>query len=255
MRLAITREVSPALTRCELTHVARQPIDPERAREQHHHFERCLTGLGCAVLRLPPEPDLPDSVFVEDAAVVLDEIAILTRPGAASRRPEVPSIAAALRPYRKLAAIEAPATLDGGDVLVLGKTIFVGLSSRTDARGVDGLRSISSPFGYEVRPVSLSGCLHLKSAVTGVSDDAVLIHPGWADPDAFAAYDRVEIDPSEPFAANALVVAETVVYPAAFPRTLRRLEERGLRVVTVDVSELAKAEGAVTCCSLLFNIR
>jgi dimethylargininase len=253
MNLAITREVSPAIGRCELTHLARQPIDPERAGEQHHRYERCLTELGCAVLRLPPAPDLPDSVFVEDVAVVLDEVAILTRPGAASRRPEVASVAAALRAYRPLAAIEAPATLDGGDVLVLGKTIFVGLSSRTDARGVEGIRAVASPLGYDVRPVPLSLCLHLKSAVTRISENAVLIHPGWVDQGAFAGYDRVEIDPSEPFAANALLVGGTVVYPAAFPRTLRRIEARGIPVVTVDVSELAKAEGAVTCCSLLLT--
>jgi dimethylargininase len=253
MKLAITREVSPALARCELTHLARQPIDPERAGMQHHGYERCLTRLGCAVLRLPAEPELPDSVFVEDVAVVLDEVAILTRPGAASRRPEVASVAEALRPYRSLAVIEPPATLDGGDVLVLGKTIFVGLSSRTDERGIDGIRRISSPFGYEVRPVAFSGCLHLKSAVTRISEGAVLIHPGWADPGAFSSCDRVEIDPSEPFAANALLVWGTVVYPTAFPRTLRRLGAHGIDVVTVDVSELAKAEGAVTCCSLLLE--
>lgn len=254
MKLAITREVSPALARCELTHVARQPIDPERARDQHHRYERRLTDLGCAILRLPAEPDMPDSVFVEDVAVVLDEIAILTRSGAPSRRPEVVAVAEAVRPYRPTATIPSPATLDGGDVLVLEKTIFVGRSSRTDARGVDELCRIVSPFGYEVRPVSLSGCLHLKSAVTRISDDGVLIHPGWADPGAFAAHDRIEIEPSEPFAANALLVGGTVVYPSAFPRTLRRLEARGIRVVTVDVSELAKAEGAVTCCSLCFDV-
>jgi dimethylargininase len=202
-------------------------------------------------LRLPAEPELPDSVFVEDAAVVLDEIAILARPGAPSRRPEVPSVAAALRPYRNLAAIEPPAMLDGGDVLVLKKTIFVGASSRTNGEGIETLRRIAAPHGYEVRAVPVTRCLHLKSAVTRVSEEAVLIHPGWVDPDVFAGLERIETDPSEPFAANALLAATTVVYPAAFPRTLARLEARGLRVATVDVSELAKAEGAVTCCSLL----
>jgi len=255
MKLAMTRAVSPTIARCELTHLARQTIDPELAQEQHHGYESCLTGLGCELLRLPPEPDLPDSVFVEDTAVVLDEVAILTRPGAASRRPEVASVAEALRPYRSLATIEPPGTLDGGDVLVLGRTIFVGLSGRTDARGIDGIRQISSSFGYEVRAVPFSGCLHLKSAVTRVSEDAVLINPGWVDLHVFAAYDRIEIDPSEPFAANALLAWGTVVYPAAFPKSLRRLEARRIQCVTVDVSELAKAEGAVTCCSLLLDVR
>jgi dimethylargininase len=254
LKLAITREVSPALARCELTHLSRRPIDPDLAREQHRRYEACLAAAGFTVRRLPAEPDLPDSVFVEDAAVVLDEVAILARPGAVSRRPEVPSIAEALRPYRTLVPIEAPATLDGGDILVVGRAIFAGASSRTSAEGIEALRGIAAPYGYEVRAVPVSRCLHLKSAVTRVSERAVLIHPGWVEPSYFSGLELIEIDPAEPFAANALAAGDTLIYPEAFPRTLARLEARGLRVVTVDVSELAKAEGAVTCCSLLFEV-
>jgi dimethylargininase len=167
----------------------------------------------------------------------------------------VPAIAEALRPYRRLATIEPPATLDGGDVLVVGRTIYVGASGRTSAEGIDALRRIAAPYGYEVRTLPVTRCLHLKSAVTRVAEGTVLIHRGWVDPSAFAGLDTIEIDPSEPFAANALLVAGTVIYPSAFPRTLVRIEAQGLRVLTVDVSELAKAEGAVTCCSLLLEVQ
>ncbi len=254
MRLALTREVGPALARCELTHLSRQPIDPDLAREQHRRYEACLAGAGFAVRRLPDEPDLPDAVFVEDAAVVLDEVAIVARPGAVSRRPEVPSVADALRPYRKLAPIEAPATLDGGDVLVAGRTIYAGASSRTNAAGIDALRRVAARYGYEVRAVPVSRCLHLKSAVTLVGPGAALLNPGWVEASGFSGLDLVETDPGELHAANALAAGDVVIYPAAYPRTLARLEARGLRVVTVDISELAKAEGAVTCCSLLLEV-
>ena len=253
MRIAITREVSPAIGRCELTHLPRQPIDAALAREQHHQYEACLSELGYAVLRLPAERDLPDSVFVEDTAVVLDELAVLTRPGAASRRGETASVGAALAPYRTLASIEPPAVLDGGDVLRVGGAVYVGLSSRTDEGGAAQLARMIEPLGYIVRRVTVSGCLHLKSAATAIAPETVLVNPAWVSPSDFAGLSVVEIDPSEPHAANALLAGDAVVYPAFFPRTRRRLEARGLRIVEVNLSELAKAEGAVTCCSLLVD--
>jgi len=253
MDLALTREVSPALARCELTHLARAPIDLARAREQHRRYEAVLESLGCTLVRLPAEPELPDSVFVEDVAIVTDELAILTRPGAASRRPEVATVALALAPYRQLLAIEAPATLDGGDVLRVGRTVYVGQSRRTNADGLTQLRSILEPRGYRVVAVPVTGCLHLKSAVTQVAQDTVLLHPGWVEPATFAAHERIEIDPAEPHAANGLLARGTLVYPVAYPRTRERLEARGIPIAEVDVSELAKAEGAVTCCSVVFQ--
>jgi dimethylargininase len=252
-RIAITRKVSPAIARCELTHLEREPIDAGRAAAQHDEYEACLAGLGCELRRLPAEPDLPDSVFVEDCAVVLDEVAVITRPGAASRRPETASIAAALKPHRPLIQVREPATLDGGDVLVLGRTVYVGRSSRSDAAGIEQLAQLLAPFDYEVRSLPLRGCLHLKSAVTSVAPDAVLLNPAHVDGAAFGSMRRVEVDPAEPAGANALLVGETVIYPLAFPRTRERLESLGIRVVGVDVAELAKAEGAVTCCSLILE--
>ncbi len=255
MLVAITRAVSPAIGRCELTHLARSPIDYGTADTQHREYERCLATLGCRVIRLPAEPDLPDSVFVEDAAVVLDEIAIVTLPGAASRRPEAPSIAAALAPHRPLAHIEPPATIDGGDVLRVDRTLFVGRSSRTASAGIGQLERIAGALGYTVRPVEVRDCLHLKSAATVVAPNTLLVDPDRVDTDAFGGLERIAIDRAEPQGANALRIGGAVVYPAALPRTRARLEQRGLRVVPVDVSELAKAEGGVTCCSLIFPSR
>jgi len=253
MDLALTREVSPAISRCVLTRLAREPIDVARAREQHRHYEESLEAAGCSLLRLPAEPELPDSVFVEDVAIVTDELAILTRPGAASRRPEIAAVALALAPHRPLVTIEAPATLDGGDVLRIGRRVFVGQSCRTNAEGLTRLRAILEPLGYRLVGVPLAKCLHLKSAVTQVGEEAVLLDPGWVDPAAFAAYERIEIDPAEPYAANGLLVRDTLVYPSAYRRTRERLEVRGIRIAAVDVSELTKAEGAVTCCSVVFE--
>jgi dimethylargininase len=251
MTIAITRAVSPSLARCELTHLAREPIDPTRAAAQHTYYERCLAKLGVDVVRLPPEPGLPDSVFVEDTAIVLDEMAIITRPGAASRHPETAAVADALRSYRDLAFIVAPGTVDGGDVLTVGRQVYVGLSSRTSASGVEQLRQILAPLGYLLTALAVNGCLHLKSAVTQVAPDTLLINRDWVDDGAFPGMRFVAVDPTEPHAANALTIGDAVVFPAAFERTRDRLHELGITVLPVDVSELAKAEGGVTCCSLI----
>lgn len=253
MTVAITRKVSPAITRCELTHLQREPIDVALAAEQHAAYERRLAELGCRLVSLPAEPELPDSVFVEDAAIVVDELAVVTRPGAESRRGEIPAVARVLAEHRPVAAIEAPGTLDGGDVLHLGRRLLVGLSGRSNRAGIEQLRTLLSSHGYSAEALPFTGCLHLKSAVTQVAPDAVLLNPEWVDPAAFDGFRRIEIDPAEAYAANALLVGDAVIYPAAFPRTAGRLERAGVRLVTVNVSELAKAEGAVTCCSLILR--
>ena len=252
MLIALTREVPASLDRCELTHVARVPIDIARAVRQHDAYEAALTAAGCRVVRLRPEPDLPDSVFVEDTAVAFDELAVVTRPGAESRRPETASTAEALRGYRRVVGIEEPGTLDGGDVLVAGKVVFVGVGSRSNADGVRQFERHLAPFGYQVRGVEVSGCLHLKSAATLVSGSSVLVNPAWVDPRVFGPLEPIVVDPDEPSAANALLVAGQIIYSPAYPRTRRLLERRGLRVVAVDLGELAKAEGALTCCSVVF---
>lgn len=250
--IAITRQVSPSIDRCELTHLEREPIDVDLARRQHGEYEGTLARFGCEVLRLPAEPDLADAVFVEDTAIVLDECAVIARPGARSRRRETSSAAAALEAFRVLHRIEAPGTLDGGDILVVDRTIYAGVSSRSDRGGIEQLRFLAGRYGYRVKPVAVSGCLHLKSAVTRVSRDALLINRRLTGDELFGGMDLIDVDPAEPKGANALLVGNVVLYPAAYPLTRARLEDRGIPVWTVDLSELAKAEGAVTCCSIVF---
>jgi dimethylargininase len=252
-RIALVRGVSPAFARCELTHLVRAPIDVARAREQHEAYVRCLASLGCSVIALPPDEALPDCVFVEDVALAFDEVALVTRPGAVSRRPETTAVAEALASFRPLRHIEPPGTLDGGDVLRLGPDVFVGVSSRTTGGAVAQLDAILRPLGYTVRAVAVEGCLHLKTAVTQVAHDTVLLNPAWVSASQFEGWRIVEVDPAEPMAANALLVGNVVVHPAAFPLTRRRLQAAGIPIRAVDVSEIAKAEGGVTCCSLVFS--
>jgi dimethylargininase len=253
MWTAITREVSPALAGCELSFIPRAPIDVDRASAQHRAYRHALEALGCRVVALPAEPAWPDSVFVEDVAIVLDEVAVLTRPGAASRREEVASVGLELRRHRSVLAIEAPGTIDGGDVLRLGNTLYVGQSARSNPEGIAQLEVLLGGYGYAVQGVMTRGCLHLKSAVTQLDDTTLLMQPAWVDRERFAGFRLIEVDPAEPHAANVVRVGDALLMPASFPRTQRRLVEAGFKVTAVDVSELQKAEGAVTCCSLLFR--
>jgi len=251
--IAITRDVSPSIGKCELTHLPRNEIDIEVARSQHFEYENLLKDIGCKIRRLSAEPGLPDSVFVEDTAIVLKELAIVTRPGATSRREETRSVAELLKEYRSIACVVSPGMIDGGDVLQIGKTLYVGISSRTNVAGVKQLMEFVFPYEYRIETVNVERCLHLKSAVTLVGEDKLLINRSWIDTRQFGALEYIDVDPAEPYAANALLIGSELVYPMNFPMTRRRLESRGISVRDVDVSELQKAEGAVTCCSLIFE--
>jgi dimethylargininase len=253
MPLAITRQVSPRFAECELTHIERTPIDVDVARSQHHNYVEALRGLGYHVVELPAEADLPDSVFVEDAAFILPEAAVITRPGADSRKSETASIAEVLSPHRELVFVRDPATVDGGDVLVLDKDIYIGLSTRSGQAAIDQLQNLLARFGYRVQGVELHDCLHLKTAVTRLGQNSLLINRNWVDTRPFEKYEFVDVAESEPMAANILMLGEMGLYPTAFPETQSKLESRGVKLVTVDVSELAKAEGAITCCSLILS--
>jgi len=252
MKIAITRQISLAINQCELTHIAREPINYERACAQHKQYENALRSLGMDVISLDAENDLPDSVFVEDVALVLDECAIMLNPGASSRRPEVASVERTLAPYREIFRINPPGTVDGGDILTVGKTVYVGLSSRSTENAIEQIKAILEPNGYQVRGVRVTGCLHLKSAVTQVKGNTLLINPEWVPKDDFPRMKFIEVDPSEPYAANAVLVDGAIIYPSSFPKTQAKLQAAGIRMVIVDADELAKAEGAVTCCSLIF---
>ena len=253
MLIALTRGVSPTLGDCELQELARQPIDITLAIEQHRAYERCLAELGARVISLPADARFPDGVFVEDPAIVLDEIAILTRLGAESRRGEGESIAAALQPFRPLRRIEAPATLEGGDVMRVGKTLFVGASRRTNQEGIRQLEELVKPLGYQVTPVAVHGCLHLKSACCYLGNDTVLANRAWIDATPLKKFRMMDVPDEEPRSANVLRVGNTLILPSAFPKTRHLLAQSGFQVRMLDVSECAKAEGGVTCTSLLFD--
>ncbi len=253
MTIAITRKVSPRFDECELTHIERVPINLDIARAQHSAYVQALASLGCQVIELPEEADLPDSVFVEDAAVVLREVAVVTRPGAESRRAETESIIHALSPYRPLVYVTEPATVDGGDVLVLDRHIYVGMSTRSNNDAIMQLQELLDTYGYMVSGVPLRDCLHLKSAISRVDNSTLLINKDWVDPTYFADFNLIEVDVSEPYASNCLPIGDSIIYPTAFPKTSAKLERQGHSITRVDVSELAKAEGAVTCCSLILE--
>ena len=252
MEVALTREVPRSIVRCELTHRARKPIDHARAVAQHRAYCQALEELGLRVLRLPADERFPDCCFVEDAAVILDEVAVLAMPGAESRRGEVAAVEEALRPYRPVERLALPATLDGGDVLRIGRRLWVGRSSRTNEAGIDALAAAAAPFGYAVAGVDFRGCLHLKSAVTALDEETVLVNPGWAEAGRLGCR-TVTVDPGEPEAANVLRVGGELWGHSGHPRTLDLLESRGYRVRRLDVSEFVKAEAGLTCKSLLFR--
>ena len=253
MLTAITRGVSASLASGELTFRERTPIDIALARRQHEAYEAALVALGVRIDHLPAEDALADAVFVEDVALVIDEIAIVTMPGAVSRRGETESIARAVGRYRPVQHLTAPATLDGGDVVRIGRTLYVGLSSRTNEAGIDQLGALVSPLGYTVLAVEVVGALHLKTACTYAGRGILLANPEWAATNIFREVEVLPVDPGEPWGACVLAIGDTLVMPAAFPRTRARLEARGFTVVPVDVSELQKAEGGPTCLSIVFD--
>jgi len=257
MLTAITRAVSPALANCELSFISRASIDLRKARQQHGAYEQLLEKLGARVVSLPAEPDLPDSMFVEDPAIVLDELAVIFPLGSATRRAEVGSLVPVLANFRKLEFVALPGTLEGGDVLRIGRKLFVGLTRRSNLEGIRQLTQILARYGYEVITVKVTGCLHLKSAVTYLGAlsgrDTLLANKSWFDPASLASYDFVEVDPAEPHAGNALALGDTAILPASFPKTRAAVEASGFRVATLDISELQKAESGLTCSSLLFD--
>ncbi len=253
MLTAVTRSPGPELAQCELTHLARQPIDAARAVVQHRAYQAALRGEGFRVIELPADPALPDGVFVEDTAIVLDEVAVLTAPTPPSRRGERAAIEMVLTPFRPLLRLPPDAFLEGGDVLRMGRTLFVGLSSRTGEAGMRALEANVRPFGSTIVPVRVTGCLHLKSAACALDDETVLINREWLDAGPFAKLRQVDVPDAEPFGANVLRLPNAILVSAAFPATADVMRELGLRVVTVDVSELHKAESGVTCMSLVFT--
>ena len=250
MGRAFTRAVSPRLAECQLTHLERVPIDASRAARQHSDYEEALRTAGLEIIRLPELADDPDAVFVEDTALLLDDHAVITRPGAASRANETDSTAAGLAGCFELHRI-ASGFLDGGDVLRIGRRLYVGRSSRTDADGIAGLAGLIRPLGYEVIETRLRDCLHLKTGATYAGDGVLLYNERCIDPAQFEGVEPLAVHSSEPAAANCIRAGDQIIMPAGNPRTTAMMKDRGFSVIEVDVSELQKAESGVTCMSLI----
>jgi len=245
--------VSSTLGRCELTYLPRQPIDIALARRQHGAYEVLLASLGFEIVRLPPLDDQPDAVFVEDAAIALDELAVVAPMGAESRSAESETVATELARHLPVTHLSPPARLDGGDVLRVERRLFVGQSRRTNTAAADQLARVLAPYHYDVVPVPLDGALHLKSACSYLGGSSILANPAWVDPSIFDGLETIAADAGEPWSASVLRTDETLVMPVGFPRTARRLRARGWSVAEIDLSELRKAEGGPTCLSILLR--
>jgi dimethylargininase len=249
-RIALVRRPSPRMAEGIVTHIDRTPVDPALAAEQHAAYVSALAAAGWAVREVEPADDLPDSAFIEDTMVVCDGLAVLTRPGAEERRAEIAGAeAAALELGLAIARIEAPGTLDGGDVLQVGATVYVGRGGRTDGEGIRQLRRHLAPRGRTVVPVPLKAVLHLKSAVTALPDGTLIA----ADPELVdtAPFPTLRLVPEEGGAHVVLIADGTVLMATSAPRSAALFEDLGFDVVAVDVGEFEKMEGCVTCLSVL----
>ena len=251
--IAVTNAPSPLLPQCELTHVERTAIDYAVAVRQHDGYQAMLRACGAEVDALRVNAGHPDGVFIEDTAIVLDEVAVLTSMGTPSRRGEPDGVEPALRKYRAVERIGLPATIEGGDVVRVGRTLLIGQSSRTNSGGAAALEQIAGRYGYSAIRVPVTGCLHLKSACTALPDGRLLVNPDWIDPGPLAAFRKVVVPPEEPSAADVALVGDVVCMAAEHPRTAGLVESLGFTVRTTPLSEFAKAEGAVTCLSLIFT--
>lgn len=239
---------------CVLSHIDRRPIDISVARRQHAAYREALREARADVVVLPALDTLPDSAFVEDTAVVLDEIAVVGALGVESRAAETEAIVSELERHRPVRRLTMPrATLEGGDVLRIGRTLYVGRSARTNEAGIESLRGLAGPLGYLVRAVPVEGCLHLKTACTYAGDGIVLLNPAWVDGGVFErdGLRLLAVDPAEPWAANVLLLGHALVVPAGNPATAGRLTRAGLQPVEVAIGEFQKAEAGLTCLSLL----
>jgi dimethylargininase len=254
MLMAITHLPSPKLQECELTFLHSEPIDMQKANVQHAAYCAMLERCGAKVVVLDENLDCPDSVFVEDPIIVFDEIAVLTSMGVESRRKESEAMAKEFAKYRKVEKIVLPAKIEGGDVLKIGKRIFVGLSPRTNMEGIKALEAIIKPFGYTVTPVSVTGCLHLKTGCTALDEKTLLINAAWVDAVSFEDFTKINVPADEPFGANVLKIDDTLCMNEAFPKSIELVKSLGYKVDSCNISEFVKAEAGLTCMSVPFAL-
>ena|SRR5829696_344924 len=255
MLSALTRGVSPTIGDCTLTFMEREQVDVAVATRQHEAYTQCLKKMGVQVMSLELLSEAPDAVFIQDTAVVVDEVAVVATMGAACRAGEVESVAEALSSQRPLRRLSPPAMLEGGDVVRVGRTLYVGVSGRTNLEGIRQLSDILAPYDYQVRPVGVRGCLHLSTGCSYLGRGLMLLNPVWVDAAPFRQFEIFEVPETESWAANTIAVGDTVLVASAFERTCALVEGQGFNVVATDISEIQKAEGALTCMSLLFDAR
>lgn len=251
--IALTHKPSPNMQACERTFVPEVPIDVVLAAQQHQAYCSALANCGAEVRVLDANSAMPDCAFLEDTAVVLDEVAIRCAMAAASRQQEPIGIEAVLREYRPIERIYPPGTLEGGDVLRIGRRLLVGHSSRSNVAGIAALQQIAGRFGYLVTPIPVQGSLHLKTACTALPDGRLLVNPTWIDKRAITDFDLIPIPKTEPWGANVCLVGQAVILPAAHVQTAVLISRLGFAAQPVEISEFFKAEGGVTCLSLLLN--
>lgn len=250
--IAVTHVPSRRLQEGERTYVDETAVDYALAVRQHNDYCDALRACDADVITLDVNRKLPDCVFVEDTAIVLDELAVMMSMGAESRRDEPAGIEPTLRRFRTVERVLLPATIDGGDVVRLGRTLYVGESPRTNAAGIAALRDVVS-YAYTVIGVPVSGCLHLKTACSALPDGRLLVNREWIDVSRLPPALLLDVPSSEPWAGDVLVIGNRVIASDAFPDTARLLGRCGFEVIQVAVSEFAKVEGGVTCLSLVFE--
>ncbi len=253
MLTAITHTPSPSLSQGELTFLSRQPIDFDKAKRQHASYCDMLRRSGVTVVTFDKNSSFPDSVFVEDTALVLDEIGVIMPMGVASRQKETEFIQTELAKFRNIEHIVLPERIEGGDILCIGKRLYVGLTSRTNAGGVRALEGMVKPYGYNVIGVNVSGCLHLKTGCTALDEHNILINPRWVDSKSFETFNQIVVPDEEPFAANILRIGNIICMHSGFAKTREMVEQSGYEVAVTDISEFQKAEAGLTCMSLIFN--
>jgi dimethylargininase len=251
--IAVTHVPSPRLEEGERTYVDDTAVDYALSLRQHAQYCDALRSCGAAVLTLDVNRELPDCVFVEDTAIVLDDVAVMMSMGAESRRAEPAGIEPTLGRYRTIERVRLPATIDGGDVVRLGRTLYVGASPRTNAAGIDALRDVVRAYDYAVIAVAVLKCLHLKTACSALPDGRLLVNRGWIDVSPLPSSALVDVPADEPWAGDVLVIGDRIIASDAFPATASLLERSGFGVTQVAVSEFAKVEGGVTCLSLVFE--
>jgi dimethylargininase len=253
MLTAITHTPSPFIQNCELTFLPSQTIDFEKAKNQHKAYCRMLAECGAEVINLDGNIEFPDCAFVEDTAIILDKTAVITPMGIPSRRKETRLIEQQLAMFFPVIKIDLPAQIEGGDVLRIGRGLYVGRSNRTDRRGIKILENIIKPFGYQVFGIKVRGSLHLKTACTALDDKTVLLNPEWVDPADFKNFKIIKVPYDEPFAANILKINDTICLHKGFSKTIEKIEKIGYKTKTTDISEFLKAEAGLTCLSLIFD--